>query len=259
MKVSESQLWRNFVFHKRIGNSTILPDFSYCGYKYSDEELPRNYNWPVYLVDDYGGKPNTKDFCDEALLKAINAAASTGGGGIIQFSAGSYYIGVGNNERDVIKIHHSNVIIRGKGSNETLLFIHGCKPVNSLCNIIFEPNLKPTKKLGTLAGPVNRGSFQIKVNSVLNFKVDHDIIIRTMSPKFSANYFRPYEVNKRFTRLYKKGLIVNENHLIKTIDHKTKILTLYEPVMIDIDKDSFLYFEIREHTTLRNCGFEDLK
>jgi hypothetical protein len=78
MKVSESQLWRNFVFHKRIGNSTILPDFSYCGYKYSDEELPRNYvsfltlyphlssniifneNWPVYLVDDYGGKPNTK-------------------------------------------------------------------------------------------------------------------------------------------------------------------------------------------------------
>ncbi len=101
-------------FDKDPGNA-ILADFSYAGYHAGKELPPVRKDLPYFKVVDYGAIPNDGKDDIDAIQSAIDAAAKAGGG-IVSFPSGTFDFDV-NTANRFLHISHSNIIIRGNGSN----------------------------------------------------------------------------------------------------------------------------------------------
>lgn len=75
-------LWVDFVKAKQAGKTPALPDFSYAGYHWSERNLPAPEGKKIFKVDDYGAIPNDEKYDDEAIQKAVDAAAANPEGGL---------------------------------------------------------------------------------------------------------------------------------------------------------------------------------
>lgn len=108
-----SPLWREFTAapytHPQI------PFIGRAGYR-SGSALPRRAARPfVTDVLKYGARPDGSTDAAPAINRAI-AAAGERGGGTVLIPAGTYRVD------DVIRIGHSNVVVRGAGSGATKLY-----------------------------------------------------------------------------------------------------------------------------------------
>ncbi|MFD9501156.1 glycosyl hydrolase family 28-related protein [Streptomyces sp. NPDC060035] len=108
-----SPLWREFTAapftHPQV------PFIGRAGYR-SGSDLPRRATRPfVADVLTYGARPDGSTDAAPAINRAI-AAAGERGGGTVLIPAGTYRID------DIIRIGHSNVVVRGAGSGATKLY-----------------------------------------------------------------------------------------------------------------------------------------
>ena len=118
----QSDVWKNFLDAKKNGTEAILPDFSYAGYKYSEQAIP-SVNYKVFDVTDFGATPNDLKSDKNAIEKAI-AAATKNGEGIIYFPKGKFVINNTEDKLTPIMILASNIVFRGEGQGKdgTVLF-----------------------------------------------------------------------------------------------------------------------------------------
>ncbi|WP_218219757.1 glycosyl hydrolase family 28-related protein [Nesterenkonia sp. Act20] len=95
-------------------NHPQIPNISYAGYHRGERAIPRP-DGPVFDVCDYGAKGDGQHD-DTAAVNAAIEAAGANGGGVVLVPAGRYLL------TEVLWIHHSGVVIRGSGQDETTLF-----------------------------------------------------------------------------------------------------------------------------------------
>jgi hypothetical protein len=106
-----SPLWREFT--AAPFTHAQIPFIGRAGYR-GGSELPRRHH-VVANVLDHGAVPDGSADAAPAINRAI-AAAGERGGGTVLIPAGTYRID------DIIRIGHSNVVVRGAGSGRTKLY-----------------------------------------------------------------------------------------------------------------------------------------
>lgn len=127
-----------------IPEENILPNFSYAGYQFGEQDLPdtTKLNFAVFHVTEFGAVANDNKSDKQAFRHAIQAAEQyidkTKNGAIIQFPAGIFHLNEQTDMKNInmsdtkegrenrsslsIQLSRSNLIIRGSGS-QTILYM----------------------------------------------------------------------------------------------------------------------------------------
>ena len=112
-----AQSFPKILTDKSVKEQQYLPDFSYAGYHFGEEE-PNTENWKVIKAADYGVIADDGRDDSQALLKAIAATKSIDEPVILQLPSGRIILS------EVFYIERSQFVLRGSGSgvNGTELF-----------------------------------------------------------------------------------------------------------------------------------------
>ncbi|MEO0420944.1 MAG: glycosyl hydrolase family 28-related protein [Pseudomonadota bacterium] len=108
-----------------ISASHYLPDFSYAGYRNGLDALPVA-SGRVFLVDDFGAKPDDEIDDTKAIQQAIAAATAAVGPVIVRFSPGRYRVSA------VLRITRSNFVLQGAGSGPGGTVLSFPRPLNQV-------------------------------------------------------------------------------------------------------------------------------
>ena len=103
------------------GEDRYLPDYSYAGYGFGVEELPRVER--SVDVADYGAVPDDGKDDSAALKAAIAAAAEMGGPVRVQLAAGEYLL------TEILWIEADGIVLSGMGMGEGGTRIHMLRPL----------------------------------------------------------------------------------------------------------------------------------
>jgi len=135
----KSKIWNDFVEKKEKGMETILPDFSYAGYKFSEESIPIC-DYKIFNVIDFGAGPNDEK-SDKSSVQMAIAAAEKNGEGIIFFPKGRYIINDSTDNPETIKISSSNIVFRGEGFDKggTIIFFEKNLPAKDQHLTLLKP------------------------------------------------------------------------------------------------------------------------
>lgn len=98
----------------------LIQDFSYAGYQIGEIEVPVVAGTVFNVVTSYGADPTGSSDSTSAIQAAIDAAGANGGG-VVYLPAGTYLLSVPAGKADCLTVTHSNIVIRGAGSDETFL------------------------------------------------------------------------------------------------------------------------------------------
>jgi len=255
-----SQLWKDFVKARETGGEPILPDFSYAGYRYSEEAILVA-KYKEYNIVDFGGIPNDGKTDKAAMEKAIRAA-SDNGEGIIFFPKGKYHINTAEDGDDIIIIPSSKIIFRGEGNRESTLFFEKDLPPKDpekLWTVPYaiETEAKGTSKLlANVTADARRETFEVQVDHPSNFKKGDWIVlkVRNNSKDLVEYDLRPAIAKPEWTSILEKGVVVNEHHQVMGVNGN--IITFFEPIHYDVQKKHG--WTIHSFPHLENIGFENL-
>ena len=89
--VNLSRMWQKYIGQIDHADVPDIVDYSYAGYGNGNEGIPKNRNYTVHNVVDYGAIPND-GLSDTAAIRNAIGAASRGGNAIVLFPAGHYDI-----------------------------------------------------------------------------------------------------------------------------------------------------------------------
>lgn len=255
-------LWEDFVKAKKIGNTPLLPDFSYAGYNFSETAIPAVSGKKVFRVDDYGARPNDEQFDDAAIQKAVDAAEANPGGGVVFFSPGKYLIAGDEDAKKQIRIAKSGIVLKGSGSGTD-----GAKPVTEIYQanmringrqFLFMPDDSAADKLTTIVQDAGRETFAVVVKDASKLKVGQDIVIRHRSEEYTHLYFGKLPLKPEWTRLFgdNGGMQIYEIHTISGIEGNK--VSFKNPLHYDIRMVKSASWNIEAYHALEECGIEDI-
>ncbi len=107
-------IWKKFIGEPVPAGTPDLIDYSYAGYKQSEEAIPDAFALPIFDVTDYGAVPDDEKSDTDGIKAAISAASS--GGGIVFFPPGLYDVLLDSEPAEQIVVSGDNVIVRGSGA-----------------------------------------------------------------------------------------------------------------------------------------------
>lgn len=240
LQAQQSDIWEDFKNAKSKGTTPILPDFSYAGYRYSEEAIP-TVNYTVFDVTRFGAVPNDNLSDKKAFMSAI-AAAEKNGEGIIYFPKGRYLFNTASDDQQVIRISGSKIVLRGEGSgkNGTVLFFDkDLAPADpkKMWSVPMAINIGAkgaNKKLAEVTADAPRESHLIEVNNASEIKAGDWIILEVTnnSPELIDYDLRGIKPDPTWASIIKKGVQVNERHQVAKVSGNT--LTLVEPIHYDV-------------------------
>ncbi|NIJ46469.1 hypothetical protein FHR24_002957 [Wenyingzhuangia heitensis] len=259
----ESSVWNNYVTAQENNTEAVLPNFSYAGYKYSQEAIP-DVNHKIFNVLDFGAIPNDAKSDKEAVKKAI-AAAQKNKKGIVFFPKGKYYINTASDDISTISINSSNIVLRGEGDGEngTVLFFEKNLPPKDPKKIYSSPSAleakskKGDKLLTTVVSNSSRETHKVTVKDASNIKTGDWVILKVVnnSKDLIAYDTKPLEVQPEWTKIVNKGVQVNERHQVAKVDGN--VITFVEPIHYDVKAKH--NWEIHKYGHLKNIGFENIR
>jgi hypothetical protein len=259
-KAQQSKIWEDFEQASKNGTEPILPDFSYVGYKYSEEPIPE-VDFPIFNVTDYGAIANDSKSDKDAIKKTIKAA-SKNGKGVIYFPKGKYDINTDEDDNSIITITSSNIILKGEDQKNTILFFKNDLPpldpnkLWSCPSAIKVKSTKSNKHLTTIVADSKRETYSIKVADASKIKTGDWIVIKVLnnSKDLIAYDLKPLQPEPEWKTILNKGVKVNEIHQVKRIDGNTLILV--EPIHYDIQSQHD--WEVTSFEYVENIGFENI-
>ncbi|MGG1516479.1 glycosyl hydrolase family 28-related protein [Paenibacillus oryzisoli] len=110
------------------GNQSILPDFSYAGYKYGEEEMPEHL--VLIPVSDFGIVPDTGMDVTERIQQLIDTVGKRGGG-VLFFPKGRYDLRMDPGKDNYLKMNYSHVVLKGEGSGSDGTVFYQHRPILS--------------------------------------------------------------------------------------------------------------------------------
>lgn len=252
-------LWKDFIESKKNGKTPVLPDFSYAGYHFSEKEIPGVSGRKYFNVMDFGGIPNDEQFDDAAIQKAIDAAESSPGGGVVFFSPGKYLIAPDTNNKAQIRVSKSNIILKGSGSGAGGTEIYQANMRINGRQILFMPATNGPQKLATIIKDAGRESYWVEVADASSLKPGQDVVIRHRSEEFTRRYFAPLELKPVWTRLFgeKGGMQIQEIHTIEKIEGNR--IKFKNPLHFDLQIVKSASFDLYSFHYIEECGIEDIR
>jgi len=258
-----SPTWENFVDAKKNGTEAILPDFSFAGYKHSEEAIP-TVDYKVFDVTKYGAKPSDKKSDKKAIQKAI-AAAVKNGEGIIYFPKGKYNLNTKKDDQKPIIIKSSNIVFRGEGEGDdgSILFFENDLPPADPKKFYSCPSAIQTSAGGRdqllteITSNAKRETFQLKVKDASRIKKGDWVILKLLNndKKLVHDDIAPLELENAWKTIINKGVQVNERHQIASIKGKT--ITFVEPIHYDVQKK--YGWKLYSYAHSEGLGFENIQ
>lgn len=98
------------------GDKSILPDFSYAGYHYGEDNIP-DVESRIFDITAFGAIANDGLDDTKAIQAAVDAAGQNGDG-VVLFPEGRFHVNMDTSKTDIIRINHSNIVMRGAGSGK---------------------------------------------------------------------------------------------------------------------------------------------
>jgi len=255
------EVWTNFLEAEATGTQSILPDYSYSGYHFSEKDLPDVSSYTYFDVTDYGAVANDLEYDDESIQATIDAAIDSGSPAVVFFPAGKYKVSSDNDVENFIHIYGDNIVLKGEGSNEngTEIFMDQMRVQNGHWQFKFTPASTNTSTLTTLTSSAQRGDFTVEVASAADLSVGQSIFIHHKSEEFAIAHYGILELNQEeWTRLFGTdgGLILYECHIIENIEGNK--VTFKNPIQVDLPTLSEPY-SIRNLKTIEGVGIEDIR
>lgn len=150
-----------------LGNQ--VPDYSYCGYKLSESEIP---NVPIKVV-----VPHTDKDATQLIQQAINQVAgmplTDGFRGAVLLEEGTYTL------KGRLKITTSGVVLRGSGKNTILKAVGEDR--ETLIRIVGKNDIQASKTISIINDYVAVGATDITLESTSGLKVGDKIFIHRPS------------------------------------------------------------------------------
>lgn len=255
---NESKLFLQYKTDK-----TVLPDFSYAGYRNGEMAVPKIKNYKIFDVTKYGAVANDTISDKTAIQKAI-AAANKNGSGIVFFPKGRFLINEDRDNDSSIVSSSSRIIFRGSGSGPggTELFMKNTlqpEDPNKMWTVppifVFTAKGKDVK-IGNVTKPAKVGDVALQVSNTANIKPG-DWIVLSMLNNADALIdaeLSPNKVSDEWTYLVTKGVDVKVYHQVAKVKGQT--ITLKTPVTYSIDPA--YQWEIASFANCTEVGIEDI-
>ena len=273
-----SDTWIDFLWAREDGRQAVLPDFSYAGYKYSQEEVP-DVTHQRFDVTNYGAVANDNRSDQSAIQAAIDAAEANGSG-IVFFPAGEFLV---NTDEDLIAnpvtetnssitVQSSNIVLRGSGSREGGTII---RQVNDMPAITPGDKWTPPymflfrgpgwsdesidlgEELTTISGDAPRGTFWIEVADAAQLRVGQRIVLYMAGDTGAVSEFlAPYSVHGDWGSLRNTGIRMLERHSIAEI--RGNRVRLNEPLRALKIRSSYDLQVMASLPLIEEVGVEDI-
>ncbi|MEP5364811.1 MAG: glycosyl hydrolase family 28-related protein [Reichenbachiella sp.] len=120
-----------------IKEEVYLPDYSFAGYRFSEEEIPSSPKGKIIDVIEFGALPDDGLDDSRAILTAMAAAHEVEGPVVVQLPPGKLILS------EIIYIRRSNLVLRGAGSGQGGTTIFCPRPMSFLKN---PPELKELRE-----------------------------------------------------------------------------------------------------------------
>jgi hypothetical protein len=252
-----SFLWKDFVGSTSRGREAILPDFSYAGYRYSNEPLPQKVPGEHFDVRDFGAHPDDGHY-DDAGIQAAIAAAVAAGGGTVRFPPGRFLLSPNRDPSAVLTVEGSGVVLKGSGSGPggTELFIDERKADRESFILTFRASAAPVRQLATITADAERQSFHVDVDDASLLQEGARVVLTYRHPAYAEQYFAPLEIAPEWTRLQTAGLRVHEIHRVEELSGNR--VRFAEPLHMPIRVHDEAPFRLLEYHDIREVGVEDL-
>jgi len=258
-----SELWEEYKHAQTSGTEAKLPNFSFAGYKYSEEAIP-DIAAKYFNVVDYGADASGKTSSKLAIKKAI-VAAEENGSGIVFFPRGRYLVNTEGDELDVIRIKKSNIVFRGEGDSAegSVLFFEKDLPAEDPKKMWSVPHAIRTEAssrdefVTDVTGDARRENFSLEVMDASALNEGDWVILKVENNASDLIEYdlQPLKPQPEWTSILEKGVVVNERHQIKSI--KGKVITFFEPIHYDIQAKHG--WKILTYAHLENIGFENIR
>ncbi len=254
---SPTPAWQGFVRSHESGAAGVLPDFSYAGYRFSEEPLPGVAERPQFVVTEYGAKPDDPEYDDAGIQAAVDAAEAAGGG-VVFFPPGKYLIAPDQDDDQQIRIAQSHIVLKGSGANAGGTEIFANERRIGTRQFVVRPRRHRTERLTTIVANAPRESHWIKVADAARLSAGQTIVIRHQSEAFTRRYFDPLPLAPEWSRLYGRrgGMQIAEIHTIDEIDGAR--VRLHNPIHFDLIVQPDEPFRVESYPTIVDCGIEDI-
>jgi hypothetical protein len=262
--------WQNYLDAQTTGAQPILPNFSFSGYRFSEESLPDVSPWTVFDVTNYGAVAGDGNYDDAAIQAAINAAQASNGPAVVYFPAGRFRVSSDNDITKKIQVSRSHIVLKGSGSGTsgTEIFMDKKRVKNGHWQFLFAPLTTSTSTLATITNPALRNDYTITVSTTANLSIGQNVYISHKSQEFASAHYDnlvvPFNDWFRLKNNYTEngvaksgGMSVHENHLITAINGN--VVTFKNPIQIDLPAISGKSYTLRNLTTIEEVGVEDIR
>ncbi len=232
--------WLDFVDGRAAGRETILPDYSYAGYHFSEKSIPETSSWTQLNITDFGAIPDDNLLDIEALQAALDTAHAVKGPVVLNFPAGRFILGAGEMKDHVFEINRSNIVLKGAGDHEggTELYFHEYRDKDlpeKFRFIIRPPEYDRKNKNKTVLAEceelVPLGSLSITVKDASQLSVGQDITLFHQSLEAVHKVAEGLTFNPLWN-MGKVGIRIYEEHTITAIDGN--VVTFKNPVQLHI-------------------------
>ncbi|KAK0622674.1 hypothetical protein B0T14DRAFT_494290 [Immersiella caudata] len=194
-----------------------LPDFSYCGYRASQQPLPSNQTQPAVTLERKSGDQTRRiqDAIDEVAAK---------GGGVVALGSGEFTI----SSRGLTL--PSGVVLRGTGPGLTRLTIEalGDVPVVSIGNGTLIPSVLPLHAADITDQYVPIGSSSVTVDNVTGFESGQRVFVQreVTDAWVRANGMTDLSLNGEQQIWLKSSTVVRQPRTITSVDGDTVTLDI---------------------------------
>lgn len=111
--------WMPKILSAEVQKEHFLPDYSFAGYKWGEEEIP-DVTGTVLDVTEFGAIPNDKKDDTQAILAAVKKAHEIEDNVVVYLPPGRYIL------KKIVNMNRSNIVLRGERSgdkNRTTLYM----------------------------------------------------------------------------------------------------------------------------------------
>ena len=261
LRSSTSSTWRTSVQAKNRGEEPVLPDFSYAGYHYFGKPVP-DVQGTIFDVTTYGAIPND-GLSDQNAIQSAIADAEQNNGGIVFFPPGEFLVNTDADNNQPIRIHESNIILRGSGSRAwgtVIRQVNHMPPRNpnqlwtSPYMFIFKPRNTSESTLTSITADATRETFWITVADASSLETGQWILLYMKNTASVAEFLAPYSAKSTWTSILNNGIEVREKHSIAEIEGNR--IRLNEPLHVNVNHN--YGWEVRTYPHLEEIGIEDI-
>lgn len=256
----QAETWKQYSAARISGEESVLPDFSFAGYRFSELPIP-DARHKVFDVRDYGAVADDDKSDKGAIIAAVRAAESHGSG-IIFFPVGRYLVNTDEDDETSIEVRGSNIVFRGENREDTILrFVRDLPPANP-GKLFSSPYAISTAvdRQGAVLTDVTRDARRetksINVADASAIKPGDWVILEVLNadPELVEYELGGLAPESAWTAILRQGVKVNERHQVASVQDDR--VTFVGPIHYDVKARHG--WRLREFVHLEEIGFENL-